>query len=837
LRQLETSHERLEDAFAHRVTGFARWLSGKTSHQRSGIRDGDRRPSLARECKSALSGSPNGAPGVLHPAYVLTAGLVFQKMLERSRDRVPALESDSWSSKAEFEEAVHRAFHHSARLEPNFVPLLSLAAQAARLIPGTRQVLTGIRTFLEELDQFPLECVEPVNVGTVFESLIPWVERHQQGQFYTPPFIAEVLVRWALRQPTDHVLDPACGAGIILAEAYKRLKNLANCASSQSSEASNEDNIFDQMEGLDTDIAAIRLAGAALAMQVAGPHSKEVRLLNKDFFRVTPLETTTRDSLVGDEEVTSGFGSISLFDAVVTNPPYTRWSELPQTLRRQIQENLGPTLRAYHLTPRRGWGVEAGLHIYFALWAHRFLRPGGRLAMILSDSWLQTDFGTAFGRFLLDHFKVCAVVDLGARVFSAPTVGACLLLLEREDDPGARAANTTRFIHLNCLRREHRFDVERMLQSITGKQSSVPDFSVRQIAQRKIPRNSKWIQSLFGVEACLGAVQRSAIMTRLGSLVDATYGNNTYLVLTSKGVVRGAPNAGGEAFFYLTDRDARTYHLSPPWLHPLLPSARYAQFFRFTKSDWLGLQAQGVRCWLFTAHHSRKLPRAVSDYVRRGEREIWLRQMKRSDEATKTVSESFASSIRRSHPEYFAGWFDLGTTESAPIFAVRGAQYRPHFVLTDFPVGLDDRLIALTPRAPLDEQELKALVVALNSTFTQLQIEATCRSTGGGMVELDLRHAAALLIPDVRRLASRTVTALATLFDKLEQKSRQVGGIRSKAQLNALTPVFDEIDAELTSIMRLSERMLRRTQELSQALAYRRLCRSTSSLTMQDASL
>jgi hypothetical protein len=152
-------------------------------------------------------------------------------------------------------------------------------------------------------------------------------------------------------------------------------------------------------------------------------------------------------------------------------------------------------------------------------------------------------------------------------------------------------------------------------------------------------------------------------------------------------------------------------------------------------------------------------------------------------------------------------------------------------VLADFPVGLDDRLIALIPKAALGEQQLKALVASLNSTFTQLQIEATCRTTGGGMVELDLRHAAGLLTPDITQLPSETVTALAKLFEELEGKTRRLGGADRKIQLDALAPVFDEIDARLAETIGLAKPGLRRVQELAGTLAQRRLRRVTAPLT------
>src|SRR5438132_1301129 len=44
-----------------------------------------------------------------------------------------------------------------------------------------------------------------------------------QGFVRTPPFIAALLARWALRTPTDHVLDAGFGEGVFLLESTRRL--------------------------------------------------------------------------------------------------------------------------------------------------------------------------------------------------------------------------------------------------------------------------------------------------------------------------------------------------------------------------------------------------------------------------------------------------------------------------------------------------------------------------------------------------------------------------------------------------------------------------------------
>jgi len=78
---------------------------------------------------------------------------------------------------------------------------------------------------IELIDEYEIERFGDI-VGYVYEDLIPAEERHALGEFYTPKPIAELIVKWCVRTPDDKVLDPGCGSGTFLVEAYKRLAEL-----------------------------------------------------------------------------------------------------------------------------------------------------------------------------------------------------------------------------------------------------------------------------------------------------------------------------------------------------------------------------------------------------------------------------------------------------------------------------------------------------------------------------------------------------------------------------------------------------------------------------------
>ena len=106
------------------------------------------------------------------------------------------------------------------------------------------------------------------------------------GAYYTADAVADFLVRWAVREPTDRVLDPSFGGGVFLDAAAARICDLGG-------------NPATTVHGVELDPEVHREVVRRLAPDVAPDH-----LTRADFFSV-------------DGEPT--------YDAVVGNPPFVRY--------------------------------------------------------------------------------------------------------------------------------------------------------------------------------------------------------------------------------------------------------------------------------------------------------------------------------------------------------------------------------------------------------------------------------------------------------------------------------------------------------------------------------
>jgi type I restriction-modification system DNA methylase subunit len=726
-------------------------------------------------------------------------------------------------------------------------------------IVENEEVLRAFDWLIRYLEQYKIEELGDV-IGYIYEELIPPEERHRLGQFYTPRPIAELIVKWAVRSPDDKVLDPGCGSGTFLVEAYKRLAELKMKKPFKDIKHVPEDvhkQILSQLYGIDINEFPAHLTSMNLAMKNVRVPSPILNIFVRDYFTIRPGFKTLAPYKVktpeGEKEVEVVFKD---FDAVVGNPPYTRWGELPREVQDHIAMSISDTLERYDLMPQAGRrGAEYNMVVFWITHSIGFLKEGGRLGMIVSDSWLQTAYGVRFGRLLADHFKIHAIIDISARVFPVPLIGSCIVLLERCSNENERNNNNVAFIYLHV--KKSGIDVSQILKLVEEKKPvsiSTDDYDiiVRVYKQSEVRgSNEPWIRFLFSVDDVMNQLRalEGRLLIRLERLFEPTYGNILYTVLYTRRVVRTRhAGVGGEEFFYLTDDDVRRHGIPQEFLVPLIPSSRYIPFFTFTREDWERIRREGTECWLFLCHRPRnELPPQVLRYIQLGETEIKLTKGIHKGEP---VSRARAAEERRRLRQFFYDWYDLGGVVEAPIYATYGAQYWMRFVLAKFQCALDHRILALIPRQGIqfDEVELKALLAYLNSSFTQLQAEVIGRSTGGGMIELDVRPLSTFLVLNVKALPREDVEKLAQLFDKLESEARRLGGadeaenvfgselakeLTGRADVRTgiqglFNTVIKEIDYEIARILGL-EHLVETVRTLVLELVRRRLSRARES--------
>ena len=745
--------------------------------------------------------------------YVFMNKLIFYKVLERKYQIPRLVELPTSLSGTEFKRRLDELFDAAVSATNDFEPILKAGIFDHIPIPDNPDVLEKINGFIAFIDYINIEELGDA-LGYIYQELIPPAERHQLGQFYTPPSICELIARWAIRGPDDLVLDPGCGSGGFIIKCYNTLAEL-KYGRLQVPERVHE-RILNQLYAIDINPFPAHLTAMNLAMRNVRAPSTNMNVVVWDFFALQP-----KTLLYTPYTVKTATGTVErkiqlpeYFDAVVGNPPYTRWSEVPKPTQKLVRRFLAKLVRKYGLTPRLAGGVEPGIYVYWIMHAERFLREGGRLAMIVSNLWLQTEYGIRLGNFILDHFKVVAVIDFAIRLFDALT-STCIILFEKCSNKEERKRNE--IVYIRIPGEVVSLSVDELLEIIERKASD--KYYVKVVRQGDMPRDKKWLSIFAG-----GKILQSTLLVKMEEMFEPIRGNTVWSLYALSNGYR--PDPGSSEFYYLSPSKIKQYRLEPfirdrNILHEAITSAEYAKFFTFTKDDWEELKRNDKRCYMFIGHVRREeAPKEVKEYIKIGETKIRTK-IRETRGGGRLASETEAAKVREKTTAFY-GWYDLGGVVETSFFAVYQAWHKTRFILCKYPVALYHAFISFKPKVKLSENQLKALLAYLNSSFTQYYIELSGRRSGGGIIGLEVNIAKEMPVLDVRKLTDEQVIRLAGLFDKLESMARSIGGAVKKEQIEKLLPVIKEIDDFVGNLLGLSQDRIRYVQEKVDELIKRR---------------
>ncbi|MCI0360673.1 MAG: N-6 DNA methylase [Planctomycetaceae bacterium] len=222
---------------------------------------------------------------------------------------------------------------------------------------------------------------------------LPRAQRRARGIYYTPPEIVRELVRLTLdglltRSVSEasspkalRILDPACGAGAMLAAASAQWRGRRAL----------------ELFGVDSDPQAVRIARATLSFATIWQGDA---LFDRRLDRLAP------------------------FDAIVGNPPYVNIRQLAKSVPAAQIERLRHRFRT-----ARG---NFDLYVPFIERALELLSPGGRCGLVIPNKWATLDYARPLRELLLAETTIQHVVDLSAeRVFAGANVYPHLLVFTR----------------------------------------------------------------------------------------------------------------------------------------------------------------------------------------------------------------------------------------------------------------------------------------------------------------------------------------------------------------------------------------------------------------------
>ena len=361
-------------------------------------------------------------------------------------------------------------------------------------------------------------------------------QRKQRGAFFTPAKIAEFISDWAIRTQDDRVLEPSCGDAQFLLSAAARLRGLG---------------------------AGFLTGDGITAFELHPPSALQAQ------------QRMRSEGFLADVQVGDFFDAepSDQYDCVVGNPPYVRYQDFAGEPRRKA---LAAALRAGVRLNRLASSWAA-----FLVHATEFLKPDGRLGLVLPAELLSVKYAGVVRDFLLARFAHVRIVMFEELVF--PGVQEEVILLLAEGNGG------TPFFEVY-----HAQDISDL--SSINRESWVP-FSPG--------AEEKWLRALLPSDV-LELYNKATSHSSVGRLLDwgDTYlgivtGNNRYFTVSAGDAAR------------LGFRQDELLKISPP-------GSRHLRGLSFSEAAWRSLSRDGAACYLFSPRRLDLSPGA-RHYVEAGE--------------------------------------------------------------------------------------------------------------------------------------------------------------------------------------------------------------------------
>lgn len=502
--------------------------------------------------------------------------------------------------------------------------------------------------------------------------------RKNLGAFYTPPELTDFAVAWAITGASAKVLDPGCGDAAFLCSAAARMRELG----------ADPRAIAAQLGGVDLNTDAIETAASELAKGgIPRP-----TLIHGDFFHVS---ASAREGK-----------RVAGADALVGNPPYVRY----QLFRDESREaGLRAALRAGVLLPQlsSSWAP-------YIVHASTFLKPGGRVALVLPGELLHVGYAAAVRDFLLREYRDLTIITFEEKVFPGALEEVVLILGVKAPGMGDGKLRVCRLTSLRDL-------------------EEGPDAVLAAGRITTPPPGERWLTALLEEEAVSGsldALERAGFKT-LGDLGRVDIGAVT----------------GANEFFVMSRKEAMESGLPASVLMPVISKAAHVQGARFTEAEWKERLAAGEPMFMLVAGEADARG-SVARYIKKGE-EMGLPARYK---------------CRTRKP-----WYAVPYVRTPDLFLTYMSHVAPRLVVNDARATNTNTVHGVF----LADPSLAApLAAAFLCSATLLSAEIQGRSYGGGVLKMEPREALRLRVPDLSPRLVKLLTAALPEVDALVRSQR-----------------------------------------------------------------
>jgi type I restriction enzyme M protein len=282
-----------------------------------------------------------------------------------------------------------------------------------------------------ELQNYSVTSADRDAIGDAFEVFIGPALRGSEGQFFTPRNVVRMMVDIVDPRPGELILDPACGSGGFLIIALERVwQKLEDEAARKgwtdvALDRKKRDAATRFFRGIDKDTFLAKVTKAYMA--IVGDGRGGV-FCDNSLLPGPEMNPKTREA-VGLESA----------DVILTNPPFGKNIKIRgENILHQFQlaAKWKRKKGSDDFTETKGRYSDRPPQILFIERCLQFLKPGGRLGIVLPEAIFGMPTHAYVVAYLRQRVRICGIVSMPEALFKTSGKGGthakvCVVFLEK----------------------------------------------------------------------------------------------------------------------------------------------------------------------------------------------------------------------------------------------------------------------------------------------------------------------------------------------------------------------------------------------------------------------
>jgi type I restriction enzyme M protein len=304
------------------------------------------------------------------------------------------------------------------RIEPLFAQVKSTYRELFKGNEGITLSDRALAFIVSELSRYDFGRTDVDAKGAAYQEIVGANLRGDRGQYFTPRGAIRLAVQMLAPKEFEKVLDPACGTGGFLVETLNHLNKVFHDEKHVTAGEENSEEFRSLRDRL-ADYAANKLFGADFDPFLVRAAQMNVMMASNSLgqlYHMNSLEFP-RGDLPGVKAANEHL-KLGSVDVIMTNPPFG--ADIPIT---------EPTiLQQYELArrwERQGDGFvmtntlkpAVSPEVLFIERCVQWLKPGGRMGIVLPDGILGNPGDEYIRYWILRHCWVLASIDLPVEAF------------------------------------------------------------------------------------------------------------------------------------------------------------------------------------------------------------------------------------------------------------------------------------------------------------------------------------------------------------------------------------------------------------------------------------